>query len=190
MMVPRHRVVSAVVAIGMIAVAVLGVRLSEAGDKAQIIRGSAGQVLSIRDGTLQVSQVRVGSSLKLFGRVQPTTGLFVVVRIDLAATGREQLNLQSVKLLAQSGVTYNGFNLGGGVTAEPGFLTTTELAYEVDPNRIDDLTIQLGSNEIVSGYQQQVQVHLGITAENAARWREAGAGQGLELAASKNRGIT
>jgi hypothetical protein len=189
MMLSRQRVLAAVVAIGMIAVAVVGVRLSEAVDTEQIIRGSTGQVMSIRGGTLQVTQVRVGTSLKQYGRVQPTTGLFVVVRIDLAATGRDKLELQRVTLLARSGVTYNGFNLGGGVSAEPGFLTTTELAYEVDPNRIDDLTLHLGSNEIVSGYQQQVEVHLGITPANAARVRAAGAGE-VKLAESLNRGLT
>ena len=185
----RSRLLAAIVAVAMIAVSVAGVRLSEAGADAQLVRGGSGQVLAIRGGTVQVDEVRVGTAVKNFGRTEPTNGLFVVVRVALAATGPTKLSLMSSKLLAAPDRTYANIGLANGVTAEPGFLTTTELTFEVDPAHLDDLTLTLSPLEIVSGYQQQVQIHLGITLGNAADWRAAGQGQVIAVAPTANRGI-
>jgi len=185
----RSRLVAMIVAVAMIAVAVAGVRLSEAGDKAQLIRGGSGQVLAIRGGTVHAVEVRVGTAVKNFGRTEPTNGLFVVVRVALAATGPAKLSLMSSKLLAAPDRTYTNFGSTSGVTAEPGFETTTELTFEVDPAHLDNLTLTLSPLEIVSGYQQQVQIHLGITPDNAADWRAAAQGQVIAVALPANRGI-
>lgn len=185
----RSRLIAALAAIGMIALAVVGVRLSEAGPEAQLVRGVPGQVLAVRGGTVQVAELRVGTGLKQYGKEQPTNGLFVVTRIVVAATGPKKVSLMRSKLLAAPDRIYDTYGITSGVEAEPGFVTTTELVFEVDPAHLDNLTVTLGPLEIVSGYQQQVQVHLGITAANAADWRAAGQGQVVTVASTLNRGL-
>ena len=54
------------------------------------------------------------------------------------------------------------------VVAAPGFQTTADVVFEVDPARLADLTIEIWDAEIIRGYHQRVQVPLGITADNAA----------------------
>jgi len=48
---------------------------------------------------------------------------------------------------------------------------STDVTFEVDPARIDDLTLELYETEFIAGYQQRLRIHLGITAGNADRWR-------------------
>jgi hypothetical protein len=46
----------------------------------------------------------------------------------------------------------------------------------VAPAHIDDLTLELGSNEVLRGYQQHVRIKLGITPANAEQWRATAKG--------------
>jgi hypothetical protein len=55
----------------------------------------------------------------------------------------------------------------------PGFQTTMDFVFEVNPDKINGLTVELWRGEIVVGYHQRVQVPLRITAGNAAQWRAA-----------------
>ena len=71
--------------------------------------------------------------------------------------------------------------------SSPGFEQTSDLSFEVDPERIDGLTLQMSQSEIVSGYHQELRVQLGITAENAQAWRDASIGQVVAVTADSIR---
>jgi hypothetical protein len=66
---------------------------------------------------------------------------------------------------------------------------STDVTFEVDPARIDDLTLELYETEFVSGYQQRLRIHLGITPGNADRWRAAAKDQVLSPADPSTRAL-
>ena len=185
-----RRVASWVVAIGLVALACVGLRLSEAGAEAdaQIVTGVLGRPVQVNDGEITVTELRVGSALKSFGDVDNSPSMFVVVRTLVTATGSKGLNL-SESTLTSGDATYRSYSSFSGVRSDPGFRTTGELVFEVDPARIDDLALELSSLEIVSGYQQHVRIHLGITAGNADQWRAAAKDQVVEAEPSTSEGI-
>jgi hypothetical protein len=185
-----RRVLSWVVAIGLVALAGVGLRLSEAGAEAdaQVVTGVLGQPVRVNDGEITVTEVRVGTSLKSFGDVDRSPSMFVVIRTLAAATGSKDLNL-SESTLTSGDATYESYSSFSGVRSDPGFRTTNDLVFEVDPTRINDLALQLSSLEIVSGYQQHVRIHLGITAGNADQWRAAAKDQVVEAEPSTSEGI-
>jgi len=58
----------------------------------------------------------------------------------------------------------------------------------VAPAHIDDLTLEMGSNEILRGYQQRVRIQLGITPANAEQWSATAKGL-IEPMTATNRAI-
>jgi hypothetical protein len=90
--------------------------------------------------------------------------------------------------LLSGDVRYEGYQLSSGVNSDPGFQTSVDGVFEVDPAQIDDLTLEMGSNEILYGYQQRVRIKLDVTRANAEEWRAAGQGV-IELAAMTTRAI-
>jgi hypothetical protein len=80
--------------------------------------------------------------------------LFVAVTVTGAATGPRQLNLGSAELVSND-VRYKSYRLSA-VTAAPGFKTSTDTLFEVDPARIDGLTLEMwqtkSSRAISNGY--------------------------------------
>lgn len=176
----RSRLLSIVVGIVMIVVSAVGYRLSAQQGDFQIIRGTVESLTPYNEGFAGVSKVRVATQLiDGTARVQ-TSGLFVVVRLTVQAPGANEVHIQNVELLSGD-TTYTGFGLGSTVFADAGFETTRDVAFEVSPQRIDDLTVQAWDAELVSGYHQRLRVHLGITADNAADWAAAAQGQRIEL---------
>lgn len=180
MSVRRSRLSAAVAAIACVAVAAAGLRASEAGPDHDVVRGRLGQPVATEDGVVTVADVRVGTRLARSGSVTDTTpGMFVVVRVAAAATGTEDEVLTDSRLLARGGRVYAPYESTTS-RAAPGFVETVDHLFEVDPAAIEDLTLEVWRSEVVHGYQERVQVHLGITRANAAAWRDAGAGQVLE----------
>ncbi len=190
MTVTSTRLSAVLVTIGLLTLAVCGMRLSEAGPDAQLIRGEFGRAAVVREGTVLVQRVQVGTSVTQFGRTSRTAGMFVLISVEGTAPGRDRLRLSRASLLTDDDVTYRPFALTSGVTVEPGFAVATDLVFEVDPARIDELTLELQPTEIVSGYQQHVRVHLGITADNAAGWVAAARDRELEIGVDVRRGLT
>ncbi len=187
----RGRLVSVIVALACVAVSAAGLRLSEtAGTDDDIIRGRVGETASINEGLVTVDDVRVGTALKSNDQIRDrTTGMFVVVHVDAKATGPDKLTLQSATLLADDGLSYGTYDALAGVSAETGFAVSTDVTFEVDPARIDDLTLELYETEFISGYQQRLRIHLGIAAGNADRWRAAAKDQVLTPVDSTTRAI-
>jgi hypothetical protein len=101
--------------------------------------------------------------------------------VQTTATGPEALTLANASLLSGAR-SYGSFGVGGSASAEPGFTGYTDLLFEVDPAQIDDLTLEIGRRELLSGYSQRVRLHLGITPDNADQWRAAAQDQILEPA--------
>ncbi len=180
-----------IVALACVAVSAAGLRLSEtAGTDDELIRGRVGETASINEGLVTVDDVRVGTALKSNDQIRDrTNGMFVVVHVDAKATGPDKLSLQSAALLADGGLSYGTYDALAGVSAETGFAVSTDVTFEVDPAWIDDLTLELYETEFISGYQQRLRIHLGITAANADRWRSAAKDQVLTPVDATTRAI-
>jgi hypothetical protein len=173
----RSRVVAAVLAILLVTVAALAERLSDPDRDFELIRAPLDQTTSYESGRVRVSDVRVGSEIMEGDDQYQTRGLFVVVNVAVQATGREGVGVGDTQLRAQ-GVTYLSA-LDRAVRAEPGFETSRDLVYEVDPTRVDDLTLELWDQGFVYRYYQRTQTSLGVTPANARQWAEAGAGRSV-----------
>jgi hypothetical protein len=173
--VTRARLVSAVLAILLVTVAAVAQRLSDLDHPYEVVRTPLDQATAYASGQVRVSDVRVGTEVRQGETRYPTQGLFVVVNVAVRATGRDAVRTGSSQLVAKGDVTYlPAFSLGGSVTAEPGFETARDLVFEVDPARIDDLTLELWDSGLTYRYYQRTRTPLGITAGNAGAWVEAG----------------
>lgn len=174
------RLVSTLVGLTLIVIAAAGFQLSRRQDNFRIIRGTVGNLSPYNQGTAGVSDVRVATQLDNGSSQVSTTGMFVVVHLTVQAPKSAQVHIQRTQLRSQH-TTYTSFGLGDTVFADPGFQTSRDVAYEVDPRRIDDLTAEVWDTQIVVGYQQRLRVHLGITASNAPQWVAAAQGQRIRL---------
>ncbi len=170
-------------AIVLVALAGIGYQFSDAAvGEDQVVRGRLGEFSAYGSGTAQVSEVRVGTTLSSRSDTVATTGMFVVVRVTVRAPGRDDLTASNLELLAE-GATYEPAIDTGRVTADPGFESARDIAFEVDPNRVANLTLEFWSTRgFVQGYAEHVRVPIGITSGNAAEWRQAAQGVQLPLA--------
>jgi hypothetical protein len=185
---PR-RLTALALAVACVAVSTVGVRFTDRKHAMEIIHGRVGQSLQVRGGEVEVTDVRFGTALAERGEVTDhTNGMFVVVTFEVSNASTEELRLTDSKLLSH-GITYSRFGIGGGPSVEPGFRTSSDVSYEVDPSHIDDLTVDLYQPEIIAGYAQHVRVHLGVTAATAEQWRASGRGRVVQLAEDSRRGI-
>ncbi len=172
---------SVLVGLGLIVASAAGYRLSAPQLDYQVVRGQLDEFHRYNEGSAKVSDVRVATSLERGDATIDTLGIFVVVRLTVQAPNEVEVHIQNTQLLARGGTTYEAFDTGEQVFADPGFETTREVAFEVSPERIDDLTVQVWDSKIVDGYHQRLRVHLGITEGNAAQWVQAAQGQLVEV---------
>lgn len=187
----RARLLRGLVAIALVALAAAGLRLSEGATErdAEVVRGALGEPVAINGGTVTADRVRVGTTLLRYDRVEATTvGLFVAVRVEVAATGTTRIQTYHTRLLSGERRYAGVSSLSLGLV-EPGFAEVSDLVFEVDPAGIDDLTLELAPGEVLSGYAEHARIHLGITPDNAEQWRTAGRDQAIEPAADESRGL-
>ena len=185
----RSRLVRTLVAIALVALAAVGLRLSERQNDFEIVRGVVGRPVTLEDGTVTATDVRVGTSLSRDGEVYATTpGLFMVVGAEIAATGRRELPAYNARLLAGPR-RYDALSGPGIGNVPPGFFSAADMVFEVDPAVLADLTLELVPAEILTGYPEHARIHLGITPDNAEAWRAAGRDQVLEPRDATSRGI-
>jgi hypothetical protein len=173
--VPRSQVVSVLLAVVLLTLAAVGYRLSDDDRDFSVVRGGYGEFAGLGSGTVRVDDVRVGTRLVAgSGDPIPTDGLFVVLRVTVRDAGRDALRLNNFRLLAED-TTYAPTGSLGAVAADPGFEGSGDVAFEVAPDRMTDLTLEAWSTQgFVVAYGERLRVHLGITAENEAAWRDAG----------------
>jgi hypothetical protein len=173
----RSTWVGVLAAIALVALSAIGLRLSDPDEqKFQVINGVVGQPVKVNDGEVTVTDIRTGTVLKQFGQIKDSTdGMYMVIRVTGAATGPRPLELNAARLLSGD-VRYEGYQTSTGVNPQPGFQTTVDVVFEVAPAQIDGLTLEIGSNEILHGYQQRARINLGITPANADQWRSGSKG--------------
>ena len=189
MVLPRSRLVRVLVAMALVALAAVGLRLSEAEENFEVVRGVVGEPVALHDGTATAGEVRVGTALSQDNQVHlETPGLFVVVSIELAATGSRDLPLHDARVLAGSRRydALRGPNVG---PVPPGFSSTTDVVFEVDPAVLADLTLELAPGGVLTAYAEHARIHLGITRDNAEAWRAAGRDRVITTADQTSRGI-
>jgi hypothetical protein len=189
MVLQRFRLVRLLVAVALVSLAAVGLRLSEGRpdqdfetvhQNFKVVRGVLGEPVAIYGGTVTASDVRVGTSLSRRDEVYAKTpGLFLVVRVEVAATGAELIRPVSTRLLTRHR-RYDSFSHSSTGQAEPGFVSSVDAIFELDPADLIDLTLELYPLEAISGYTQHTRIHLGITPDNAERWRAAGQNQIVE----------
>lgn len=185
----KARVISSLVAVGLVALSAVGLRASEVGSDGELVRGTSGRPVAVNAGEVTVSRIRVGTGLIEYGRLsERTDGMFVVVTIVAAAAGRDRLSFGNAALV--SGDThYDAFASIDDVRADPGFQTTAELVFEVDPRRLDDdAALELHPNEIVSGYQELLHIRLAEDA-TVAGWAAQARDRTLEIASPAQRAV-
>lgn len=182
---PSSKLAGVVAAIALVAVSAVGLRLSDPKGTVDMVSGVLGKPVTINDGELSVDRVRVGTVLTQNDEVRDrTAGMFVAVAVTGAATGPRELSLGSAELVSKD-VHYKTYGLTS-LVAAPGFKTSTDIVFEVDPARIEGLTLEMWRNEVISGYQQRVRIPLGITAANANQWRDAARGWGIDISLSNS----
>lgn len=190
MVLQRSRLVRVLVAIALVALAAIGLRLSDRDDENfEVVRGVVGEPVSLNDGTVTAADVRVGTALSRDGQVHvETPGLFVVVRVEVAATGPRELQVYNARLLTGSRRydAFRGSNVG---SVPPGFASTSDVVFEVDPAVLADVTMELAPGGFLTAYAEHARIHLGITADNAEAWRAAGRDQVIGTAEATSRGI-
>jgi hypothetical protein len=189
MVLQRSRLVRVLVAIALVALAAVGLRLSEVDENFEVVRGVVGEPVTLNDGTVSAGEVRVGTALSREGEVYAETpGLFVVVKVEVAATGQQDLPSYNARLLTGSRRydALGGANVG---SVPPGFAATSDVVFEVDPAVLADVTMELAPAGILTAYEEHARIHLGITEANAEAWRAAGRNQIVGTAEPTNRGI-
>lgn len=176
-LVERSRVASAVLAVLLVTVAALGYRLSEPDGENELVRAPLDQTVAYASGTVRVSDVRVGTTVREGDHEWRTLGLFVVVGVTLSAGGRDGLLISDTQLRTRSGATYSNVVGSQVIKADPGFETSQDYVFEVDPQRMDDLTLEVWRKGVTYRYYERLQTPLGITRANVEQWRQAGAGR-------------
>jgi hypothetical protein len=186
----RSKLVGVLTAIALVGVSAIGLRLSDPEEKRyQVVRGVPREPVTINNGQLTVDRVRVGTMLVEYEQIQDRTpGMFIAVTVTGAASGPKPLRLGGARLLSNQ-VRYNSYRIGGGPSAEPGFQTVSDILFEVDPSQIEDLTLEMWPNEVITGYQQRVRIPLGIKAGNAEQWRAEARDHAIEPLISTTRAI-
>ena len=167
----RSKPVGILAAIALVVLSAVGLRLSDPDDNFQVINGVAGVGVKINNGEITVSRVTVGTFFIEYGKISDRTpGMFIAVTVSQAATGSKRLETSEARLLGKD-VRYDS----------PGFETSVDIVFEVDPSRIDGLTLEIWPSEFISSYQQRVRIDLGITTANAEQWRTAAKDRGIEM---------
>lgn len=185
----RSKLAGLLAAIALIGLSAVGLRLSESEEKFQVISGGLGENVKINNGEVSVTQVRVGNFIEEYDQIgDRTPGMFVAVTVTGAATGPKELKLSEARLLSKD-VRYESYKITGGLNISPGFQTSFDTIFEVDPTQVDDLTTEMWPGEAISGYQQRVRIKLGITAANAEQWRAAARTAGIKVAQETTRAI-
>ena len=183
--IPSSKLAGVLAAVALVAVSAVGLRLSDPKGTVDMVGGVPGKPVTFNDGELSVDRVRVGTVLTQNDEVRDrSAGMFVAVAVTGAATGPRELSLGSAELVSKD-VHYKTYGLTS-VFAAPGFKTSMDIVFEVDPARIEGLTLEMWRNEVISGYQQRVRIPLGITAANANQWRDAARGWGIDISLSNS----
>ena len=171
----RGGLTSVIVALTCVALSAAGLRLSEtAGTDHQFIRGRVGDTVAIDGGLVTVGDVRVGTALKSNNQIRDrTTGMFVVVHVDAEATGTEEAHPAVGASLARRRPELRHLRRAGGCRRRDRLrgVDRCDLRGGSGADRRPDP--ELYETEFVSGYQQRLRIHLGITPGNADRWRAA-----------------
>ena len=176
--VSRAKVTGIVAALACLAFSAIGLKVNDPPDFTYV-DGVRDQTVQIEGAELVVGEVQVGTRIVRRGEVRAeTTGMFVTISSTLAVRGSQRVSLNQSQLVTDER-TYDNWS-STGLRADPGFTQTQDLVFEVDPNQVDDLTLEIWHAGIVHGFYQRARIHLGITADNAEQWRRAAEGRDLE----------
>lgn len=180
----RDKLIGIVVALACLAFSAIGLKVYD-NPSYMYVDGQRGQTITLERAEVTVGDVQVGSRLVEDGEVKAeTTGMFVVVSTTLAVPGPDRVSLNRAQLITADR-TYDSWSYTNTLAADPGFQVQDQLVFEVDPAQIDDLTMEIWSQSIVYGFYARARIHLGITPDNADRWRQAARDRDLSYGASE-----
>lgn len=120
MTIAQSKMLAALTAIALVALAAVGLRLSDPDEKkSEVINGVIGKPVKVNDGEVTVTQVKVGTALKRYGEIQDSTpGMFVADSVTGAATGPKRLEMNAARLVSGD-VRYEGYQLSSASTQTP-----------------------------------------------------------------------
>lgn len=172
----QSKLIAVLLALACVVIAAVGVRVSEPPeDNFQVLKGELDTMIMIDGAELTVSDVRVGQRIGDGEKIENrTSGMFVLIRVQLAnRTELRNVSLNKSRLLSGDRI-YETYASATNISASPGYVSMADFLYEVDPEEIDGLTLEIWSQGILSGYHARARIHLGITTENVDKWRAAG----------------
>lgn len=174
----RDKLVGIVVALACLAFSAIALKIYDTPGY-MYVDGQRGQTVQLEQAELTVGDVQVGTTLVEDGRVVgQTSGMFVLVTATLAVPGPAKVILNRAQLITATR-TYDSWTYTNSLAADPGFQVQDQLVFEVDPAQLDDLTLEIWSSGLVYGFYARARIHLGITPDNAAQWRQAATGRDL-----------
>lgn len=162
-------------------VAGVAVKYSPELGEAQIKRASVGEPVRFYKATVTLTDVKVGT-LKADdydeGEYEESKGMLVALTFVVEAPEEKQ-RISAGSLHANGDRVYKSIDFDV-IRPEAGYRATGTVLYEVDPDHIDDLWVEVGDGEIFYGYSQKLHIRLGITEENADAWRKAAQGRAVK----------
>lgn len=175
----RSKFLALLIAFACVIVAAVGLKVSEPETEFDDNISVIGQPVPMGTSSLIVNKIKTGTTLERNGEVEAETeGIFVVVNLTLQS--HEQKTVLTGFEMTSGDRTY-GLFASNNISAPPGYQTTNDFVFEVDPQEIDNLALRMWQAGFVSGYQERAVVHLGITPDNAEQWRASAANRVLEV---------
>jgi hypothetical protein len=176
------RVTALLVALACVVVAGVAVKITDKIDNDVVRTIDVGQTARLNGGTVSVTKVQAGTMIDDGSDKVTTKGMFLAVRVRLAAPGEEQtVGAVGGLRLYTSDRTYRAFGANQILKAPAGYAVTADMLFEVDPQHIDDATLELFHSEIIHSIPQKVRVRLGIERRNAAAWTASARGRLLSV---------
>ncbi len=146
---------------------VVAVGLVPSGAEADVRRGVVGQAVPMQGQEVGTGSPRLATTIRTGSDETRTDGVFVVVGVWVASPGPDG-GLVDVTLVSGER-TYHPYDSGFGPSALPGFRAGKDLVFEVDPADVGPAArLAFRPVEVVSGYQQWVEIPLGLAAEDVA----------------------
>lgn len=135
-----------------------------------IRNASVNEPVNIRSAIVEVTSVQTAGQIVSYGIPYDTSGIWVVLDIEIEAE-REPLVLTGMQLQSADGLIYGGTGdaTASCETAQPGIPLTCQVAFEVSPDSLVDLKLQIPASGVENAPGDAMAlVNLGITEQQTA----------------------
>lgn len=134
-------------------------------------RGSVGTPVTMRLGTVTVTEVTGSTQVKQFGSIAVTSQVWIVVRLEYTAVG-EPRSLTGATLRTGNGRSYGSGPLTNACTrVQPGIPVRCSFGFEIPKAAAPGALLMIPADPASpEASDDQVQIDLGLTAADVARF--------------------